>query len=104
MSSQLSLCAGMEVLARTRSGSKEARRRARRMPFYRGICPCTERVRVGAVRAMCAAHLDKTPLAGPHAFLQVAVEVFFGGQEETTMAMLRQNQFVAVFYSWYPVL
>ena len=52
------------------------------LPFYRGICPCTEHVRVHAVRAMRAARLDKSDLASPcttlpaSTFLQFVV-VFF---------------------------
>ena len=87
MSGQLSLCAGVEVLARTRSGSKAARRRARGLedhvlPFHRGLCPCAELVRVSAIHAICAARLAKSSLGGPHAtprasaFLQVVVAVF----------------------------
>jgi len=74
------------------------------LPFYRGICACAEHVHIRVVRAMCAARLGKSALARPgaavcaSAFLQVLVAVFFRGQEETTMAMSRQNQFVVVFY------
>jgi len=50
------------------------------LPFYRGICACTEHVRTCAV---CAARLDKSALACPcvtlcaSAFLQVVVVVSF---------------------------
>jgi len=53
------------------------------LPFYRGICSCAERVRIRAVPAMHAAHLDKSVLAHPRAslcasaFLQVLVVVSF---------------------------
>jgi len=111
MPGRLSLCAGVEAPARAEPSSEAARRRAREsseehvLPFYRAICPCAEHVCVRAVRAIRAACLDKSSLAGPcatlcaSAFLQVVVVVFFGGQEEATMAMSRQNQLVAVFYS-----
>ena len=53
------------------------------LPFYRGICACTGHVRVRAVPAMHAAHLDKSVLARPRAtlctsaFLQVVVAASF---------------------------
>jgi len=53
------------------------------LPFYRGICACAEHVRIRAVPAKRAAHLDKSVLARPHATLcesaslQVFVEVSF---------------------------
>ena len=53
------------------------------LPFYRGICACAEHVRIRAVPAMRAAHLDKSVLARPcaslcaSAFLWVVVVVSF---------------------------
>jgi len=107
MSSRLSLCAGVEAPARVEPSSEAARSRAREresskehvLPF----CACAEHVRVHAVPAMRAAHLDKSALACPQASLCKRFPAghcgsFFRGQEETTMAMSRQNQFVAVFY------
>jgi len=75
------------------------------LPFYRGICACTEHVHISAVPAICAARLDKSALVSPLAnsackrFPAGHCGVFFRGQEEMTMAMSRRNQFVAVFYN-----
>ena len=108
----LSLCAGVEVPARTRSSSKTVRMRARglqgtwaallwgHLPMRRA-CPHT-----------CSLCHTCSPLRHVLSCWSVHYSVhrrfptghcgiFFGGQEETqtTMAMSRQNQFVAVFYS-----
>jgi len=91
MSGRLSLCAGVEAPTRAEPSSEAARRRTRErehseehvLPFYRGICACAEHVRVRAVCAMRAAHLDKSALARPRTtlcastFLQVVVEASF---------------------------
>ena len=71
--------------------------------FYSGICPCSEHVHIRAVRAICAAHLDKSCLAGPRAtprasaFLQVIVAVFSEVWKRRQW-QCRDNQFVVVFY------
>jgi len=92
---------------RPRRGGEQERESSQEhvLPFYRGICACTEHVHIRAVQAMRAARLGKSALARPgaavctSALLQVVVAVFSRGQEETTMAMSRQNQFVVVFYT-----
>ena len=92
---------GQDLATRRRGGEKETSEE-HMLSFYRGMCPCAERV---CVRV---AHSDRSSLAGPRAssrtsgtwfFPAGSCGVFFAGQKEMTMAMSRQNQSVAVFYN-----
>ena len=64
MSGRFSLYAGVEAPARQRGREQEGSEE-NVLAFYRGICTCAGHVHVRAVRAMRAAHLDKSALASP---------------------------------------
>jgi len=108
-----------ESRAQQRGGEEESKRAARRrargqeggeehvLPFYRGICECAEHFCIRAVPAMRAARLDKSVFARPWATLCASAvlscrslwQLPSRGQQEMAIAMSRQNQFVAVFYT-----
>ena len=114
MSSRLSLCAGMEVPARKGSVSKAVRRRERRdlrgacaallqghLPMH-SACPHT----YSSCHTCCLLRQDLScqsacslRTSATWFFPAGLCGGFFRGQEGTTRAMSRQNQFVAVFYT-----